>query len=55
VLRHALSRYRPPVNGLPQNVGSQRLLELAERGELHDRALWTPPVTATGAGAARPR
>jgi alkanesulfonate monooxygenase len=31
-------------------VGSQRLLEVAERGELHDRALWTPLVTATGAG-----
>jgi len=46
----ALSRYRPPVNGRPQNVGSQRLLEVAERGELHDRALWTPLVTATGAG-----
>ena len=23
---------------------------MAERGELHDRALWTPLVTATGAG-----
>jgi alkanesulfonate monooxygenase len=34
----------------PQNVGSQRLLAVAERGELHDRALWTPLVTATGAG-----
>jgi alkanesulfonate monooxygenase len=41
-------RRRPP--GTPQNVGSQRLLEVAERGELHDRALWTPLVTATGAG-----
>lgn len=34
----------------PQNVGSQRLLDVAARGELHDRALWTPLVTATGAG-----
>ena len=25
------------------------LLALAERGELHDRALWTPLVTATNA------
>jgi alkanesulfonate monooxygenase len=41
-------RRRPP--GIPQNVGSQRLLEVAQRGELHDRALWTPLVTATGAG-----
>ena len=34
----------------PQNVGSQRLLGVAGRGDLHDRALWTPLVTATGAG-----
>jgi alkanesulfonate monooxygenase len=33
----------------PQNRGSQRLLEVAARGELHDRALWTGPVTATNA------
>jgi alkanesulfonate monooxygenase len=44
-------RYRRPGDGGgPQNVGSQRLLELAERGELHDRALWTSLVTATGGG-----
>ena len=30
-------------------MGSQRLLDLAARGELHDRALWTPLVTATNA------
>jgi alkanesulfonate monooxygenase len=36
----------------PQNVGSQRLLEVARRGERHDRALWTPTATATaGAGS----
>jgi len=46
----ALGRYRPFVDGRPQNTGSQRLLEIAGRGELHDRALWTPLVTATGAG-----
>ena len=34
----------------PQNVGSQRLLAAAAKGELHDRALWTPLATATGAG-----
>jgi alkanesulfonate monooxygenase len=34
----------------PANVGSQRLLEVAAKGELHDRALWTPLVTATNAG-----
>ncbi len=26
----------------PQNVGSQRLLDIAARGEVHDRALWYP-------------
>ncbi|WP_375432324.1 LLM class flavin-dependent oxidoreductase [uncultured Friedmanniella sp.] len=36
----------------PQNVGSQRLLDLAARGELHDRALWTPVASATGARGA---
>jgi alkanesulfonate monooxygenase len=39
----------------PQNVGSQRLLAAAEKGELHDRALWTPLAAATGAAATRPR
>jgi alkanesulfonate monooxygenase len=29
----------------PQNRGSQRLLAAAARGELHDRALWTMPLT----------
>jgi len=33
----------------PANVGSQRLLAAAEKGELHDRALWTPLAAATGA------
>jgi len=36
----------------PQNVGSQRLLDIAARGEVHDRALWFPTVTATGARGA---
>ena len=30
-------------------MGSQRLLAAAEKGELHDRALWTPLAAATGA------
>lgn len=34
----------------PQNAGSQRLLAAAAKGELHDRALWTPLAAATGAG-----
>ncbi|HTF50518.1 MAG TPA: LLM class flavin-dependent oxidoreductase [Pseudonocardia sp.] len=33
----------------PQNVGSQRLLTVAAKGEHHDRALWTPTATATNA------
>jgi alkanesulfonate monooxygenase len=34
----------------PENTGSQRLLAAAAKGELHDRALWTPLAQATGAG-----
>lgn len=36
----------------PQNVGSQRLLDIAARGEVHDRALWTAPAMATKAAGA---
>jgi alkanesulfonate monooxygenase len=36
----------------PANVGSQRLLDIASRGDLHDRALWTPTASATGASGA---
>lgn len=36
----------------PQNVGSQRLLEIASRGDVQDRALWYPTVTATNARGA---
>jgi alkanesulfonate monooxygenase len=38
--------------GAPANVGSQRLLDIAARGDLHDRALWTPTASATGASGA---
>lgn len=38
------------VGGAPQNVGTQRLLAAAAKGDLHDRALWTPTATAVGAG-----
>jgi alkanesulfonate monooxygenase len=34
----------------PENVGSQRLLAAAAKGDRHDRALWTAPAKATGAG-----
>ena len=46
LLRH----YR--TNGRPANVGSQRLLDIAERGEVHDRCLWTAPAVATNAAGA---
>ncbi|WP_029149951.1 LLM class flavin-dependent oxidoreductase [Microbacterium indicum] len=36
----------------PQNVGSQRLLAAAARGEVHDRALWTKPASITNAQGA---
>lgn len=32
----------------PENVGSRRLIEIAEAGERYDRALWTPTAAATG-------
>ncbi|HEY0578430.1 MAG TPA: LLM class flavin-dependent oxidoreductase [Pseudonocardia sp.] len=48
-VRAATSHYPTADQGRPANVGSQRLLEVAARGELHDRALWTPLVTATNA------
>jgi alkanesulfonate monooxygenase len=37
-------------DGKPENAGSQRLLAAAAKGDLHDRALWTAPARATGAG-----
>lgn len=44
----------PPVGvaASPQNVGSQRLLEIAKKGDVQDRALWYPTVTATNARGA---
>ncbi|KAF7558895.1 hypothetical protein G7046_g5255 [Stylonectria norvegica] len=41
-----------PNTPTPQNVGSQRLLDIAARGEVQDRALWYPTVTATNARGA---
>lgn len=35
---------------VPENVGSQRLLAAAAKGDRHDRALWTATARATGAG-----
>jgi alkanesulfonate monooxygenase len=42
-----VNRDVPPVRA--QSVGSQRLLDAAARGEVHDRCLWTPIAAATGA------
>jgi alkanesulfonate monooxygenase len=39
-----------PQQQAPQNAGSQRLLAVAEQGELHDRCLWTPTASAVGGG-----
>lgn len=39
-----------PQGRAPENAGSQRLLAVAERGELHDRCLWTPTTQAVGGG-----
>lgn len=44
---------RKPINAAPPlNTGSQRLLEIAKRGDVQDRALWYPTVTATNAAGA---
>ncbi|ORY25470.1 alkanesulfonate monooxygenase [Naematelia encephala] len=50
--RAGFANIMPPSKTGPQNVGSQRLLEIATRGEVQDRALWYPTVTATGARGA---
>jgi alkanesulfonate monooxygenase len=44
--------FRGVTKAAPANVGSQRLLEIASKGDLHDRALWTPTASATNAGGA---
>jgi alkanesulfonate monooxygenase len=46
---HAIGKRFGLASGAPENAGSQRLLAAAERGELHDRALWTPIAKAVGA------
>ena len=38
--------------GAPENVGSQRLLRIAEDAEVYDRALWMRPAQVTGAAGA---
>jgi alkanesulfonate monooxygenase len=41
---------RRPQGQAPENAGSQRLLAAAEKGDLHDRCLWTPTTKAVGGG-----
>ncbi|WP_134768008.1 LLM class flavin-dependent oxidoreductase [Nocardioides sp. 1609] len=47
--KEKVHRLHPQDQG-PQNAGSQRLLSVAEKGELHDRCLWTPTAKAVGGG-----
>ncbi|WP_051218552.1 LLM class flavin-dependent oxidoreductase [Nocardioides insulae] len=50
------ARFKPrhgklhPTGRAPENTGSQRLLDVAARGEWHDRCLWTPTASAVGGG-----
>ncbi|KAL5337523.1 luciferase-like domain-containing protein [Aspergillus crustosus] len=49
----ALMGFKPSqLAATPQNAGSQRLLDIAKKGDVQDRALWYPTVTATNAGGA---
>jgi alkanesulfonate monooxygenase len=47
--RERIGQLHPQDKG-PENAGSQRLLAVAEKGELHDRCLWTPTTRAVGGG-----
>ena len=48
--RAYLQHVHKTVGATPENEGSRRLLAAAAKGDLHDRALWTPTATAAGAG-----
>lgn len=47
--KERVGQLHPPGKG-PENAGSQRLLAVAEQGDLHDRCLWTPTSKAVGGG-----
>jgi alkanesulfonate monooxygenase len=52
---HAQGSYGKRYNqgkATPQNVGSQRALEFADRSEVYDRALWTRTAAVTNAAGA---
>jgi len=40
---------RGPIKEKKEGVGTKRLLAAAEKGERHDRVLWTPIAEAVGA------
>ncbi|MGQ4599172.1 LLM class flavin-dependent oxidoreductase [Nocardia sp. R6R-6] len=46
------SPIRTRYSGTPQNVGSQRALEFANRRDIYDRALWTRTAAVTNAAGA---
>lgn len=49
ILARILERRGAAAAATPQAVGSQRLLDAAARGEVHDKRLWTAVAAATGA------
>jgi alkanesulfonate monooxygenase len=49
ILERIVELRRAATPARPQNAGSQRLLDLAARGEVHDKRLWTAIAAATGA------
>jgi alkanesulfonate monooxygenase len=49
IIRRSIVASRRAEPSRPQNVGSQRLLDAAARGDVHDRCLWTAIAEATGA------
>jgi alkanesulfonate monooxygenase len=49
IIHRTILASRPAAPARPQNAGSQRLLDAATRGHLHDRCLWTAIAEATGA------
>ena len=49
ILERIVELRRAATPARPQNAGSQRLLDLAARGEVPDKRLWTAIAAATGA------
>jgi alkanesulfonate monooxygenase len=48
-IKEARPNIKPGESARPQAVGSRRLLDIAAKGEVHDKRLWTPIAAATGA------